>query len=150
MRDQDEPEGCSTKADLVEEFCLGVETECQDWRSKVNDEQDDERPLKALVDDRSNNGTIAISRKDFGGLTAGQLCGYLSSMVVSCNPPERCILRDKRSLTFSQRFKLPHPVGIEGAEPPRTIDPSTERDDPLYGEPDADRRVLYLIRLLAR
>lgn len=83
MRDHEESEDCSSKADLVEDFCAGANIAPQEWETDVDANEDaNTRPI-ALVDDRSNDGRTAVSRTNPGPLTAEQLLWYLSTMVVS-------------------------------------------------------------------
>lgn len=86
MRDHEESEDCSSKADLVEDFCAGASITPEEWGTNADANGDaDARPI-ALVDDRSNDGRTAVSRTNPGPLTAEKLHGYLSMMVVSVPP----------------------------------------------------------------
>ncbi|KAI7968623.1 hypothetical protein EIK77_000023 [Talaromyces pinophilus] len=84
MRDDEGSEDCSSKVDLVKNFCAGANITTQKWGAEANQDADTQ-PI-ALVDDRSFDGRTAVPRRGPMTLTAEQLFDYLQTMVVSFLP----------------------------------------------------------------
>ncbi|KAL6409950.1 hypothetical protein AUP68_06356 [Ilyonectria robusta] len=120
MRDHEGPVGCLSKADLVDDFCAGASITPHESGADADANEDADARHVALVDDRSNDGNVAVSRKNPGALTAKVLLRYLSTMV---------------------RFKRGSRIRAGAAQSGREF---PEQEDSLVGQPNADRRLLYV------